>query len=436
MRIGLQAWGSEGDIQPFNALAAGLVQAGHTVTLVVTDNVGRDYSDLSRRFGYRLVSVPNPHVPATGQSERVWREIIEIGNPIQQAELVMKYGFDPVVEPMYAAAKQLCAENDAVAGHFFVYPLRVAADEAGVPAATVNIVHNCLPSAHICPPGVPNLGRWSYGLSWRLVRFMVNRIFLPRVNALRVREGLVPDSDVMTQTWAAPALNLIAVSPHICQPPPDWDRRHHVCGFLNPPAGLVTDDLPEGLKEFLSAGEPPVYFTFGSMMIDSPGYMEEVAEVWEEAVRMANCRAVFQLPYGDYSHLSSIPGVFVVRRSPYKKVFPQCAMVVHHGGAGTTQSTLLAGRPSIVVAHVSDQQFWGSELERLGVGGRTLKRKGLNARRLATGIRHVMATPSMTERARALAAEMVGEDGVSTAVGLIERTLCPRRQVYASGSDS
>ena len=37
MKIGLQAWGSEGDIQPFTALAAGLVQAGQDVTLLVTE---------------------------------------------------------------------------------------------------------------------------------------------------------------------------------------------------------------------------------------------------------------------------------------------------------------------------------------------------------------------------------------------------------------
>jgi hypothetical protein len=36
MRIGLQTWGSEGDIQPFVALADGLQKAGHEVTLVIT----------------------------------------------------------------------------------------------------------------------------------------------------------------------------------------------------------------------------------------------------------------------------------------------------------------------------------------------------------------------------------------------------------------
>jgi hypothetical protein len=61
---------------------------------------------------------------------------------------------------------------------------------------------------------LPDLGRWSYPLGWRLVRMMVNRIFLPRINALRTTEGLRPDSDVMTQTWAAERLNLIGVSRH------------------------------------------------------------------------------------------------------------------------------------------------------------------------------------------------------------------------------
>jgi hypothetical protein len=33
-------------------LASGLVNLGHEVTLVVTDNIGRDYNDLAKRFSY------------------------------------------------------------------------------------------------------------------------------------------------------------------------------------------------------------------------------------------------------------------------------------------------------------------------------------------------------------------------------------------------
>ncbi len=422
MKIGLQAWGSEGDIQPFTALAAGLVKAGHEVTLVVTDNIGRDYSELAKRFGYQLVSVTNPEIPSAEVADKVWRQIIELANPIKQAELVMKYGFDPVVEPMYDAAVKLCKENDAVIGHFFVYPLRAAAEKSGVPMATVNIVHNCIPSRWIRPPGIPDLGRWSYGFGWRLVQTMVNRIFLRRVNSLRIREGLQPDTDIMTQTWASDRLNLIAVSPQICQAPPDWDSQHHVCGFLNPPANLMTDDLPEGLEDFLTAGNPPIYMTFGSMLINNQDYLAEVAAIWEQAVRRAGCRAILQLPWGEFPSISANPNLFLVRRSPYKKIFPRCSMVIHHGGAGTTQSALLAGRPSIIVAHVSDQFFWGSELERLGVGGKTLHRKGLTSRQLADGIIRVLSRPEMKQRAMNIGNKMSDEDGVANAIQLIDNT--------------
>jgi UDP:flavonoid glycosyltransferase YjiC (YdhE family) len=423
MRVGLQAWGSEGDIQPFTALASGLVNAGHEVTLVVTDNIGRNYSDLAKRFGYRMVTVPNPKTPSREEVAMVWRQLIELGNPIQQAELVMQHGFDPVMEDMYVAAKRLCASSDAVIGHFFVYPLRVAAQKAGLPMATVNIVHNCLPSSRICPPGLPDLGHWFYPLGWKLVRTMVNRIFLPRVNALRTRERLPPDRDVMTQTWASDRLNLIAVSPQICQAPLDWEARHKVCGFLNPPAPLMTDELPQGLDAFLSAGSPPVYLTFGSMMLNDLDYIRETAAIWTDAVRKVGCRAVLQFPCGNLSEFMTDPRLFAVRRSPYKKVFPRCALVVHHGGSGTTQSALLSGLASIIVAHMSDQFFWGSELERLGVAGTTLKRRGLKAERLAAEIARVLAQAAMASRARALGERMALEDGVATAVNLIGRNL-------------
>ena len=429
MRIGLQTWGSEGDVQPFIALSAGLARAGHEVTLVVTDNAGRDYSGFAQSFGFKLVDVRNPERPSPEKVERIWREIIEVGNPIRQAELVMKHGFDPVMEAMFAAANDLCACSDAVVGHFFVFPLRVAAEKSGVPMATLNVVHNCLPSSYIRPPGLPDFGRWSYRLGWKVVRMMVNRIFLPRVNALREKEGLSPERDVMTQTWASERLNLIAVSPSICSTPSDWGTQNKVCGFLNLPTGLSTEALPEGLNAFLAAGEPPVYFTFGSMMIHDLPYLREAAALWMATVRKIGCRAVFQLPWSDLSAFEADDKVFKVTRAPYKQVFPKCAVVVHHGGAGTTQSTLFAGCPSVVVAHMSDQFFWGSELERLGVAGPTQMRKGLSSRGLAKAIALVLACPDMRKRASAIGMAMVKENGVEVVVRLIEAHLTGIRSV-------
>ena len=335
----------------------------------------------------------------------------------------MKHGFAPVTETMFEAAKELCASSDAVVGHFFVFPLRVAAEKAGVPMATVILAHNCLPSVHIRPPGLPDFGRWSYPVGWKLVRMLVNKIFLPRVNALRKREGLVPDRDVMGQTWTSGRLNLVAVSPSICQAPADWGGKHSVCGFLNLPAGLSVEEPPHGLEEFITAGEPPVYFTFGSMMIHNLDYIREAAEIWMATVRRVGCRAVFQLPWDDLSAFDTDDRVFKVKRSPHKTIFPKCSLVVHHGGAGTTQSSLLSGRPSVVVAHMADQFFWSSELERLGVAGPAQTRRGLSAERLAKSIAKIPASPDMARRASAIGAVMSLENGVEVAIRLIEARL-------------
>ncbi len=423
MKIGLQAWGSEGDILPFTVLAAALTGRGHAVTLAVTDNVGRDYQPLAERFGYRLIPVQGKSQPTPEAVRRVWRELIAVGNPIKQSELILQYGFDPLVDVMFAAAQELCATSDVVIGHFFVYPLRVAAAIARKPMATLNIVHNCLPSAAIAPPGLPNLGSWAYPLGWRLVQTMVNRIFLPRVNRLRRRVGLRPDTDVMTQTWASDQLNLIGVSPSICRRPRDWSANHVVTGFLNPPVGLAVEAPTAALEHFLLAGDPPIYFTFGSMMIEDLDYIQAVAAIWSDATQRLGRRAIVQLPWHDLDALKTDSHVFKVSRAPYKRIFPRCAAVVHHGGAGTTQSSLMAGCPSVIVAHMSDQFFWGSELERLGVAGATQRRKGLSGSGLAKALGTVLESPATAARAKALGLAMSHEDGVAVAVDAIERVL-------------
>ena len=348
MKIGLQAWGSEGDIRPFTALAAGLTAVGHDVTLVVTDNAGRDYSGLAQRYGYRLKSLPGPNIPNQDEAARIWQAIIDVENPIKQAEMIMTYGFDPVMGNMYSAAKELCTDNDLVIGHFFVFPLRVAAEKAKVPMATVNIVHNCLPSRFICPPGLPDFGKWFYPRGWK-------------------------------------------------------------------------EELPTGLEEFIAAGASPVYFTFGSMMQPDLPQINKTLTLWQDSVTILGCRAIIQVPWDDLSVFGTNQNVFLVNRSPYSEVFPRCAAIVHHGGAGTTQSSLLAGKPSVVVAHMADQTFWGAELKRLGVAGDTLQRKSLSARKLAKQISYVLNNSSMPEKANSIGKKMAQEDGVNNAIQIIER---------------
>jgi sterol 3beta-glucosyltransferase len=158
------------------------------------------------------------------------------------------------------------------------------------------------------------------------------------------------------------------------------------------------------------------------MMIEDLDYLQEVAVIWNETVRRVGCRAIFQLPWHDLSEFPAGDSIFKLQRSPYNTIFPSCAAVVHHGGAGTTQCSLMAGCPSVIVAHLADQFFWGSELERLGVAGPTLKRKGLSAEGLAKSIRMAIGSPAIGQRARKLGFAMSQENGVAVAVEALETT--------------
>jgi len=69
-----------------------------------------------------------------------------------------------------------------------------------------------------------------------------------------------------------PTLHL--VSPHLLAEPADWPGHlHNVGAPVVPPALRAAwgeNALPPGLAEWLAAGDPPVYFGFGSMPLPDP----------------------------------------------------------------------------------------------------------------------------------------------------------------------
>jgi UDP:flavonoid glycosyltransferase YjiC (YdhE family) len=92
------------------------------------------------------------------------------------------------------------------------------------------------------------------------------------------------------------------------------------------------------------------------------------------------------------------------------------AAVVHHGGAGTTGATLRAGVPSLIVAHMGDQPYWGRRVHELGVGATPIRRHALTAERLADSIGALTSDRALQARAAALGERIRAEDGIGNAV--------------------
>ena len=207
MKIGLQTWGSEGDVNPFIALAAGLVRAGHEVKLYITEVSERDYTAIAKHHGFELINVPNPILPGVDMLAKMGDAFKAIRDPSEQLKIINQYFLFPAETVMFDAAKELCASSDLVIRHIFCYPTQLAAELAHVPVATLYPVHNIVPNRHQAPFGAVNFGRWAIPLWWKIAQWMINRIFLKQINRLRVANHQKPNQDVLTQAWSNDELN-------------------------------------------------------------------------------------------------------------------------------------------------------------------------------------------------------------------------------------
>lgn len=410
MKIGIQTWGTDGDILPFIALAHGLQGAGHQVTIAYTSVDGKDYAAYAAAGGFVAVSAYDGF---DGALNPALDEIIRTNDPMKQFVLVMQHYFDPALEAMYAASQALCADNELVIGHMVNHTLLTAAEVSGRPRVSVALAPLAVRTNEI-PLFGPNLGRFINSLTWKLGDYVGRKKMFSRAEALRQREGLPALKSLQQELYVSKDLTLIASSPSLSQTRGDWGDNIHICGDLHYPQHDHPIALPPDLQDFLQAGPPPVFLTFGSM---TQYQAESFDTLMTEAVALLGCRAIIQ---SDWPGKVS-PDIFRCSRAPHAQVFPHCAAIVHHGGAGTTHSSARSGRPSIVVEHAFDQQFWGDELRRAGVAGKVLHRNTVTPQQLAEALRATLQSDAMQQRAAEIGRAMQQEDGVTRAIQLIEQ---------------
>jgi len=409
MKIGIQTWGSDGDILPFMALAHGLQGAGHQVTIAYTSVDNKDYTAYAAAGGFSAVQTYDGFESGPNA---VLEEIVRTNDPMKQFVLVMQQYFDPALEAMYAASKALCANNDIVIGHMINHTLLTAAERSGRPRVSVALAPLAVRTREI-PLFGPNLGRFFNSLTWKLGDYVGRKKMFSRAEALREREGLPPLRSMQEQLYVSKDLTLIASSPTLSQRRGDWGAHIQLCGDLHYPPDDHPIALPAGLEDFLRSGPPPVYMGFGSL---TQFQAESFDVLMTEAAALAGCRAIIQSEWAG----ETSPSIFRCSRAPHAQVFPQCAAIVHHGGAGTSHSAARSGRPSVVVEHAFDQQFWGDELRRAGVAGTVLHRNTVTADQLARALKTTLQSGDMQQRAAEIGHKMQQEDGVARAIQLIE----------------
>jgi len=91
--------------------------------------------------------------------------------------------------------------------------------------------------------------------------------------------------------------------------------------------------LPDNLEEFLANGTPPSTWGFGSMRAS-----DQTGRVLIEAARALGMRAILSQGWANLMPSDTGDDCLSIGDVNHEKLFERVAVVVHHGGAGTTQT--------------------------------------------------------------------------------------------------
>jgi len=414
MRITITALGTRGDVQPMIALGKTIQKPGVEVRLIA----GSNFEGWIK--GHGLGFVPSLDMESLMNSDKgqTWSE--SSNNPLQEVQ-VMRALLHEHAHRMYLPMQECAPDTDFWIAGFTSEAYVQAVTEAtgkGYLNAMLQPQYPTVSGEASVTPLVPTRNNPLNRLMGKFVERVLWSILKETTNTFRTSHlGLPPHTFGSYQKARRKAHTLFGFSPKVVPNAPDWDRICHICGywFLDE----AQQDSPSAeLSAFLEAGDAPVYIGFGSMSHRDP---QHTLNLILEALKHTRQRAVVASGWNSADLQVRSDQVLLVSSVSHNWLFPRVSAVVHHGGAGTTAAGLRAGKPTLIIPHMSDQPYWGRRVHELGVGAAPIPRHKLNVARLAAAITQITTDPAMRQRAEALGRHIRAEDGLKNTSDLIQQ---------------
>jgi UDP:flavonoid glycosyltransferase YjiC (YdhE family) len=369
-----------GHYEPLTPFIEGCLRVGHEVHVVVPPEL--EATVAAAGYPHTIGQDPPPAELAAAWSR------LPGSSPHEAMELVLGEIFGRLkTEGMLPAVRAVCDawRPDVVIRELQEYAGAIAADEGGIPHIRIGVLLARNEAVVLRVAAAP-LDRFRPGLAARLAASP----FLTRFPASLDPSPFDRTTRARDSAPLAPA----------AEPPGWWD----------------------------SADEPLVYLTFGSVL----GGMDAADAAYEtalEAVRGLRARVLLTVGRRfDPARLGDVPAnVHVEQWIPQAQVLGHAALVVAHGGAGTTLGTLAAGVPLVVVPIFADQSENADAVSAAGAG-LAVKQVGPDqpqirrldaaedAPRIREAIETVLAEPAYRAAARGIADEIAALPTVDAAL--------------------
>jgi UDP:flavonoid glycosyltransferase YjiC (YdhE family) len=425
MHITLLALGSRGDVLPYIALGVGLAAAGHRVRVATFESFGPTVA--AHGLDFHPIGGDPRAILSTGGGLALaesGQNTLRMYRSVMRSFGALAAGYARDLSPLAQERTDLILNQ--LPGGLYGYDL---AEALGVPMLMVGVMPLTRTRAFpmmAFPSALSSLPGYN-ALTYRIAEQLVWQAFRPTIN--RWRQDVLgldkwPLRGYFGDLDRRGVPMLYGFSTDVVPRPPDWGEHVHITGYWFPRDRNWRP--PEDLVAFLGQGTPPVFIGFGSMPVRDP---QATTAVLLDALARSGQRGVLHTGWAQLAG-TDLPGsVYPVDYAPYDWLFPRMAVVVHHGGSGTTGYGLWAGVPSIVVPFTFDQFFWGQRVAALGVGPDPIPYRSLTAERLAVAIARAVTDAEMQQRAAALGAAIRAGDGVASAVDAVQRFRDPGSDV-------
>jgi UDP:flavonoid glycosyltransferase YjiC (YdhE family) len=379
LQITILAVGTRGDLQPCCALGIGLQRAGHKVRIATHDN----FAEFVSQQGFEFASIAG-NFQELLQSEEGQKFLAG-----QNSKLVS----DELLQKQLADARLACQETDVIIYTTRAYGGYHIAEELGVScffaACWPLSPTRTFPLLQFAQVSRNQLESTLNYASYFLIEFLSWQLSRKTINYFRTQTLNLPPLPFLGRRFRTKTPSnlsqipvLYGFSPSLIPKPVDWPDWLYVTGFWF--LDQAQDyQPPKELVDFINDGPPPVYIGFGSMIARHPEFLTEVVL---EALKISQQRGILLSGWtGMGLGIKNSDRVFVIDSVPHDWLFPQMAVLVHHGGASTTATGLRAGVPSVIVPFVADQPSWGARLAQLGVSPPPLPYKNLSPKSVGCG---------------------------------------------------
>lgn len=416
MNIGIFTYGTRGDLQPYVALALGLMDKGHQVTLSATE----DFKEFVEGFGVRFQ-------PLWGNAETIMnsregQSILQTENAIK----LMKYYFKVLHdnrEPLRKSYLEAVSKVDFIIANSMTLPIISAiAEKQNKKVALTYFMPPVVPTAEF-PLGdfdffnFPWYNKLTYKIAqaffWKFIRQDTNE-YRKELGLPELKENLIRVLDKQK------ILDLYCLSPSLIPQPKDWESHHKITGFINIPNQKrdkhFLDQTTKELSEWLSTGEKPIYIGFGSNGI---GNTDKFSKMIAEVLEKTNERVLFCTGWSQFDNLPNHKNLFVTKYVNHETILPKCKLGIFHGGAGTLATMLRHDLPVIIVSFYTDQPTWGKIVERKKLGIH-IPVKTLSFEKIAYAIKTVQ-TDEIMNNVALIGQQIRGENGLDNAIKEIEK---------------